>query len=185
MIYTERLVLEPLNMSHVEGLYSLWNDFDVVRYTYTPQMKSLGETLDRISMILKLHNETTHTSNFTVLKDGEVIAFAGSPTVDKENGIYGLFYQVNRKYWNCGYGNEIANAIVSYMFQQTNAKLLKADVVPKNKASVMILDSLGMELIRIKVNGFCSHGLLLNVLQYELLKDIWITNHSSSSILIK
>lgn len=39
-------------MEHKYGLYKLWSNYEVIKYTYAPLMKDISESEERIKMIL-------------------------------------------------------------------------------------------------------------------------------------
>lgn len=155
-------------MEHKYGLYKLWSNYEVIKYTYAPLMKDISESEERIKMILDKYSEKDHTSNFTILYNDEIIGTAGCPTVDFNKGEYGLFYQLNQDYWGKGFGYEVAKALVNYMFTESNAKILLADAVIVNPGSIKILEKIGMEMTKMDENGFKHNGLVLDIYHYKL-----------------
>ena len=169
ILKTERLTLIPLTIEHKEALFKLWSNYEVIKYTYAPIMKDISESEQRINMILEKYSEKDHTSNFTILYNGEIIGTAGCPTVNFQKGEYGLFYQLNQDYWGKGFGYEVAKALVNYMFTESNAKILLADAVTVNLGSIKILKKIGMEMTKIEENGFEHNGLVLDIYHYKLV----------------
>ena len=155
ILKTERLTLIPLTIEHKEALFKLWSNYEVIKYTYAPIMKDISESEQRINMILEKYSEKDHTSNFTILYNGEIIGTAGCPTVNFQKGEYGLFYQLNQDYWGKGF--------------ESNAKILLADAVTVNLGSIKILKKIGMEMTKIEENGFEHNGLVLDIYHYKLV----------------
>ena len=167
-------------MEHKYGLYKLWSNYEVIKYTYAPLMKDISESEQRIKMILEKYSEKDHTSNFTILYNDEIIGTAGCPTVNFDKSEYGLFYQLNQDYWGKGFGYEVAKALVNYMFTESNAKILLADAVTVNPGSIKILEKIGMEKIKVEANGFKNNEQELNIYHYKLERK----NYEFSSALV-
>lgn len=45
MIKTERLSLVGYNLKYTNELFELWNDFETIKYTFTPLMNSIDDVL--------------------------------------------------------------------------------------------------------------------------------------------
>jgi ribosomal-protein-alanine N-acetyltransferase len=155
-------------MEHKYGIYKIWSNYEVIKYTYAPLVKEISESEERIKMILDKYSEKNHTSNFTIFYEEEIIGAAGCPTVDFNKGEYGLFYQLNQDYWGKGFGYEVAKALVNYMFAESNAKILLADAVTVNLGSIKILEKIGMEKIKVEEDGFKNNGQELDKYHYKL-----------------
>ena len=99
MIKTKRLILKPLELNHAKGLYKLWTNENVIKYTYTVKKNDISQVEEFIKKRLE-----NNTIIFTIFLQDEIVGITGSPTIDTENGVYGLFYQLLEESWAHGYG---------------------------------------------------------------------------------
>ena len=168
MIKTKRLILKPLELNHAKGLYKLWTNENVIKYTYTVKKNDISQVEEFIKKRLE-----NNTIVFTIFLQDEIVGITGSPTIDTENGEYGFFYQLLEESWGEGYGYEVATALLRYNFTETNAKTIRAQALPINMASVKILEKIGMEKKSITANGFDKDGLLSDLYNFEITVDQW------------
>ena len=54
-------------------------------------------------------------------------------------------YVLHPLYWNCGYGTEALNAILSYGFSNLDLRRIEARYRIENKASLSIMKKVGMQ----------------------------------------
>lgn len=111
----------------------------------------------------------THTTHFVILKEKEVLGVIGIPTINEKDGKYGFYYQLIKRFWHNGYGKEAAKAILIYAIKDVKAKMLLADAVPANEASVSILRGLGFKQIGITRDGFTENGNVHHVMHFQYL----------------
>ena len=52
MIKTKRLELVRFDKKYAKDLFELWSDYEVVKYTYMPQLKSIDECFEKIEMFI-------------------------------------------------------------------------------------------------------------------------------------
>lgn len=171
IIKTKRLELIPLKIEHAKGLKKLWSDNDVIKYTYATCLKTEEECKGRITYALEKISEKDHVSNFTVLCNNEIIGTAGVPTVNYESGEYSLYYQFCKNAWGNGYGYEVAKSLVNYIFNNSNAKIIYADAVTINEASIKILRKIGMQETGIVEKEFNKDGLVLDLIHFKLERE--------------
>lgn len=142
MIKTDRLELVEFDTKYAESLQELWSDFEVIKYTYNPLMKSVEECIERINVFIG-YTDKEVMNNFIILLDGKAIGIVGSPIINKEKAEVGLYYQCVRKCWGNGYVSEAVTAFMKHITDQfPNAKFY-ADVVSENQASIKILKKMG------------------------------------------
>ena len=68
----------------------------------------------------------------------ELIGICGLLTNDEKDRE--LAYRLRHKYWNKGYGSEIAKGLIDYSFETLSLTKITADVNVENTASVKILE---------------------------------------------
>nr|WP_302597214.1 GNAT family N-acetyltransferase [uncultured Cellulosilyticum sp.] len=168
---TKRLEIVPLEKKYAKQLLELWQDEEVIRYTNAMKLSDVDAVRDKIDIWLKNEEKSAHIGHFVVLKNKEVIGVIGIPTVDDDGEKRGFYYQLIRRFWNNGYGKEAAKAVLEYALKEVKVKVLFADAVTVNEASIKILKDLGFELIGITRNGFTVDGRLYHVMHFEYKGD--------------
>lgn len=166
MIKTDRLELVEFDTKYAESLQELWSDFEVIKYTYNPLMKSVEECIERINVFIG-YTDKEVMNNFIILLDGKAIGIVGSPIIDREKAEFGLYYQCARKWWGNGYVSEAVTAFMEHITHQfPNAKFY-AEVVSENQASIKILKKMDFIEKTIEKNGFTLNGFKHDLIRFE------------------
>lgn len=173
MLKTKRLELVEFNLKYAAELYELWSDFEVIKYTYMPLMKSVDECSDMISIQIGRTNKD-FTDRFIILSGEKAIGIAGCAVMNEitsdsvRKPAFGLYYQLSKRYWGNGYASECAKAIVGYVFEHYPNAVIKADAVSVNAASLAVLRKIGFKETGVIQNGFTRNGFMLDLIDFEL-----------------
>lgn len=167
MIRTKRLEIMPINIEHSEALLDLWNNYNIIKYTYATQISTIEEAIDRVNFFISKNQSNDFINNFTILLNGEPIGIIGIPTISFDRKDFGFYYQIREKYWNKGYGYEAAKGFLDYINSSYNINTLYATVVPENPASISILNKLGFKMQYTMESGFNHNGFNLDVIHFK------------------
>jgi len=170
MLKSERLQFIPLNESHAEGLYELWGNPLVVKYIMCPLKNSVPDCKDWINKML---TDLEEPNVFTIFFNQRIIGIGGTPYWHKEEGDYGLYYQLAEKYWGAGFGMEIATTLSEYAFIQRKAEKISTYAVTENTGSNRILQKLGMHITDRRDGGFIKGGFTYDENHYTMTKIEW------------
>ncbi len=172
-ILTARLELRPFQASDVHGIAQLLADPEATKF--------IGNT--------KSHNAAAES----VLGMRDAFAARGWGTLavvprDKKNciGYCGvrplphtseieIAFALQQSCWNQGYATEAAGASIDAAFKTLRIKSIVATVYPDNKASLRVLQKLGMDL-ECEVFG---HWPMTIALLFRLRADTWFQRRSS------
>lgn len=165
MIRTERLELVEFDQKYGTDLYELWSDFEVIKYTYMPQLHSVQQCIEKINMFIE-NTDKDVQNNFIILKDNRAIGIIGSPIIDKAQAEFGLYYQMVRKYWGIGYISEALLAFKKHIINQFAEAKFNAEVVSDNGASIAILKKAGFVEETVEKDGFTRNGFQLDLLKF-------------------
>ncbi len=166
MIRTKRFQLVKFDVKYAEDLYELWGDFEVIKYTYMPQMHSTDECVKKIEMFIE-YTDKQWTNNFIILLDNKAIGIVGAPVIDESQPVLGLYYQLARNYWGNGYISEAVMALKDYIMKLFPQAKIHAEVVARNHASIKILKKIGFKEVEVEVGGFALNGLKLDLHKFE------------------
>lgn len=166
MIKTERLELVGFDVKYANDLFELWSDFEVIKYTYTPLVTSMDDCKNLINHQIN-RTSKNFTDRFVIILDNKAIGMIGCVCMDKENLKFGLYYQISRRYWGCGYASEAARAIVRYVLDKYPVATIKAEAVSANLASIAVLKKLGFRQIYIEKEGFQRNNFKLDLIHFS------------------
>lgn len=166
MIKTKRLELTEFDIRYAEDLLKVWNDFEVIRYTYTPLLTTIDESIKYIRHRISKTNKD-FTDSFIILLNGKAIGMAGCALMDKDKLVFGLYYQLSRKYWGFGYASEAAEALLQYVLHTYPDATVTADVVSLNPSSMAVLEKIGLKRTGIEKKGFRRNGFELDLVNFS------------------
>ncbi|WP_298543042.1 GNAT family N-acetyltransferase [uncultured Aquimarina sp.] len=144
LIETKRLVLREITLDDKEELFQLHSDPIVQKWTGEPiveSMKTIEQAIEvrlndykkygfgRLAVIQKTTNEFVGWAGLTYL-----------PEFDKVD----LGYRFKKKYWSMGFATEASKAIIDHGFSVLNLDLIIAIALPENKASIRVMEKVGM-----------------------------------------
>lgn len=140
---TERFYIRQWELDDVEELYNIMSDSRVHIYTNdTPW--TIERTVKYIKFILDKNFKTLDLYHGAcVLKNANsIIGLTGlNPYLPKQPE---LEWQFGTPFWGNGYATEIGKAVIESAFASTDIKLIYGMVNPKNKASMRVMEKIGM-----------------------------------------
>ncbi len=143
LIETPRLILREFEISDAAALYELNSDPEVMRYTGDRPFSSIAEAETFV------HNYDTYQrqgfGRWAVMsKDtGRLIGWCGLKRNEKD--LIDIGFRFFREQWGKGYATEAAKATLDYGFEQLGLEQIIGRAARENKASLRVLEKLGME----------------------------------------
>jgi len=166
MIKTKRLELVEYDVNYASDLFELWSDFEVIKYTYTPLATTIDECISYIEHRIG-QADSNFADSFIILLNKKAIGIIGCPLVDKERFVFGLYYQVSRINWGCGYATEAATAVINYIVDNYPDAVIKAEAVSINPASIAVLNKIGLHQTHLEEKGFKRNNLELDLVIFS------------------
>lgn len=145
ILETDRLLLREYVEDDAEAFYKLNADPEVVRFVPDKQLLNV-EQARRTLIDHPIADYRRHGfgRGACILKStGEQIGFAGLKYLD-ELGEVDVAYRFLRKYWGQGLATEVALASIRYGFAALGLKRIIGLVMPKNIASLRVLEKTGL-----------------------------------------
>lgn len=147
VIQSQRLILKPAHLSHLDELIKLCTNPDVMRYVGDGQILSAEDVLAFIHTREKYY-QNYGLDFFSVFKsdDGQFIGQAGlfHLNFDVSNTDIWLAYRLQQKFWHKGYAQELAKALINWGLKDLSLPSILAFVHPENKRSKRVLENAGM-----------------------------------------
>ena len=145
LIETERLLLREITLDDKEDLFRLHSDPEVQKYTGEPVVRSLEEIENAIERRIVHYKKYGFGRWATILKSGNhFVGWAGLAYLP-EFDVVDLGYRFLAEYWGLGIATEASKAILEYGFNQLGLKEIVAIAVKENKASIRVMEKVGME----------------------------------------
>jgi|SRR5690625_1096141 len=142
---TERLLLRPYDIGDAPYAQKLAGDKELAETTFLPHPYTLEAAKDWIRSHSKLMESGEAFPFAVVLKIGEKLIGTMTLRVDKLHNKGELAYWIGKDYWNKGYATEAAKEVIDFGFNDQNLNRIWAPVMSKNKASVKVMQKVGLE----------------------------------------
>lgn len=134
-IRTERLLLRRPRMDDLDALFEIMGNPLAMRYWSTLPHASRDVTLPWLAQ--KIARTAAGGEDFLIEHDGAVIGEVGAGRLPD------FGFMIDPAHWGRGFATEASTAFIDYAFSQTAATDLRADVDPRNAASLRVLHKLG------------------------------------------
>jgi len=147
---TEQFYIRQWSINDIEELHEIMSDSQV--YTYASSMPwTIEHTANYIKFMLDKNFKTLELFHGAcVLKSNNtIIGLTGlNPYLLKKHE---LEWKFGVSFWGNGYATEIGKAIIKEAFKSTDIELIYGMVNPQNKASMRVMEKIGMilEVVRI------------------------------------
>ena len=153
ILETNRLILRELNSDDAEKIWAMNADPDIIRYTGDKPFHSVDEARQFI-----LNYDDYRKNGFgrwaVISKtNDEFLGWCGLKK--NEEDAIDLGFRFLKAHWNRGYASESAKACLDYAFHQLNLDEIVGRAAKENRASIRILQKIGMEFWK---EGVC-HGI--------------------------
>jgi RimJ/RimL family protein N-acetyltransferase len=146
MIRTARLVLRPLRLDDARAVHEALGDAEVMRYWSTPPHRTFEETERWVQASLD------GSIQLAVDLDGSFIGRVGFWRSEE----IGFFFV--RRAWGRGFAREALSASVAHAFRVTSWQEIRADVDPRNDASLRVLERVGFRRTGTAERTYCIAG---------------------------
>lgn len=166
MLKTKRLELVKFDVKYANDFFELWSDFEVVKYTFTPLLTTIDECINLIKHQIN-RTDKNFTDRFIILLNKKAIGMVGCVCMDKEDLVFGLYYQISRVHWGCGYASEAASAVMHYVLNKYPNAIIKAEAVSINPASAAVLKKIGFKQTHIEEKGFKRNNFELDLIHFS------------------
>lgn len=144
-IETERLVLRPLTINDAKDVFEWASDPVVNRF----MPYNLYNNIEQVKEWINGIKEDENHFGFELAETGKIIG-SGDVGFDRENGAYGLGYNLNRAFWGRGFATEAAKAMIRWAYETVGARDFVACHAVQNPASGKVIQKCGF---RFEKNG--------------------------------
>jgi RimJ/RimL family protein N-acetyltransferase len=143
---TERLLLVPLEMKHIDNLADLDSDPEVLRYITDGVPRDRKHQEEGVPRVMKYMEENPGLGLWvTYLKDTN--EFVGWYILKHlpNDGEVEVGFRLKKQFWGKGYSTEAGNALLKHGFETLGLKRIAAIVRPDNFASQAVIKKIGLK----------------------------------------
>ncbi|MFI5219636.1 MAG: GNAT family N-acetyltransferase [Bacteroidia bacterium] len=144
VLETERLLLRKFRIEDASDFFAQRTNDEVWKYIDKPKTQSVEEALELINKILAAFENNEGIAWVMEIKETKKnIGNISFWRFEKENHRAEIGYLLLPEYWGKGIMKEAIDAIVDYGFKNIRIHSIEANVNPKNKASLKLLEKSG------------------------------------------
>lgn len=170
LLNTERLNLVPLSFSHSKGMFELWSNDLVVKYS-GPITDSQGQGIEMpakssmesdklIEFWIKASEEGWGNRWAILLKEDNDFRFIGIVGFNSLGSDYEIAFHLLPKYWGRGLMLEASKVAIDWAYSR-GAKSVEAFIESENKESLSFAKKLDMQFIEESEEGIQKYSLQL------------------------
>ena len=147
MIETERLKMRKLTQDDLPWLIEMRSDPDVYRYLGGWEKQNPEAVTSRFKTYLDWYDQYGFAQCLMELRStGERIGCSGLQPLE-DTGEIEVGYNLSKKYWRQGYGEECARGWLKYGFETLGLPRIVAVAAPENTGSWRIMEKCGMKFV--------------------------------------
>ena len=141
---TERLVLRPVSLDHLEGYAAMFADPEVTRFIGDGSTATLEESREWIETSIDRNARLGWDMRTVRTQEGSFVGRCGIAVRDLDNGTeHEIAYALARKHWGRGYATEAASAVRDRALSEGRRRLISL-VAHDTEASARGATKLGM-----------------------------------------
>jgi ribosomal-protein-alanine N-acetyltransferase len=150
---TDRLVLEPLTMQHSAGMFALWSNPKVCKYSGSADdvdgnpIRLPAEEATDSDKIIAFFLQFQHRSEkvrWAMMTKSER-KFIGALGFNSLAACSELAYHLNPDYWGQGYMNEACRTVNAWAKSTMRSESVQAFISPDNIGSIKLIRALGFQ----------------------------------------
>lgn len=146
-IKTERLTLRRFYIEDAQAMYRNWaSSREVTKYLPWPAHENL-EVTKAVLEDWDRQYETEDFYNWAIVPDevGEPIGSIGMAAADEDTRMIAIGYCIGSKYWHQGITSEALQAVIDFLFRETNYNRIESRHDVRNFYSGMVMQKCGMQ----------------------------------------
>jgi [ribosomal protein S5]-alanine N-acetyltransferase len=137
-------VLRWLEPRDVDALFEIYSDVEVTRFWSSAAMRRKAEARRLLREIREEHRARRLHEWGVALRDGDrVIGTCTLFNFDAENRRAEVGFALARAWWGRGLMGEALTLLLDFAFGMLGMRRIEADVDPRNRASLALLERLG------------------------------------------
>lgn len=181
MLYSKRLRLRKLCETDFDLYYELYSHKEVMKYALLDPFTSIDEAKHSFYKVLAMQLNDQAAQFIATIKDTDRdigIVDYELITRNHDSSIFEIGYFIKPDFWGYGYGTEMAQVLINFIFGSLSVHKIVASCNSNNKNSEKIMKKLGMVREGIFRKARYKNGYWDDEIKYALLREEWISRVS-------
>jgi len=163
-----------------DDLFAVFSDREVMRYWSRTAFADRAEAVALIESIHALARQGTLLQWAICTNDDDrAIGTCTLAGIDRANGRAEVGFILGRAHHGQGLAREAVSTVLDHAFETLGLRRVEADVDPRNRASIALLDRLGFVREGHLRERWCVGGEIADSLLYGLLARDWSARRTS------
>lgn len=147
IVETKRLILRPFCMEDADAVFENWaSDPEATRYMSWPTHKSRADSRAYIAFAMEQYERAASCEWAITRKvDSEVIGSMGVSLKNERAKCVSSGYIIGMQWWRQGYTPEAYQAVIDYLFRETETLRIEAHHDSRNAASGAVMRKCGLQ----------------------------------------
>jgi [ribosomal protein S5]-alanine N-acetyltransferase len=142
---TGRLSLVALGLEHAPSIFAYASDPEISRLVAWPRHENIETSRRFTAQVMVGYAEGGHYEWGVVRRnDRAFVGTCGFGQIDFARGVGDINYVLAKPYWGKGYATEAAAAVIQFGFTQLGLRVIEANALPENAASLRVMAKLGL-----------------------------------------
>jgi ribosomal-protein-alanine N-acetyltransferase len=183
-LYSDRLVLEPVDGRNARELWRILGTPDLRRYQDIPRLRAEEFERQVRSRPRALQAQVTGRFEWLVRRGRppESIGWVSLRVNERAPDVGEIGYSLIETARGAGYATEALRAIVDEAFAASELNELQACCVPENAPSRAVLDRTGFREVRLLRGGAMIRGRQVDVLLYAVARAQWARGRQHEAV---
>ena len=175
-IETERLILRKYTLDDIQSMFDNWaSDPEVSKYVGWDVHDTIDVTTEIITSWINKYENPLSFNWAVVLKDtNELVGSIEVIKVKEKDGFGEIGYCYSKKTWGQGIGTEALRAVLNYVFNEADFRIIEIRYLENNPASGKVMEKAGLKYeTKLRDRTVDKNGLINDILIYSITKDEW------------
>jgi ribosomal-protein-alanine N-acetyltransferase len=172
-IETERLILRPLTMADVDGVWVYASDPEVTRFTIFDCHTNRRITEEWLKSAIESSAGESLLFGIEHREHSKIIGSCAIRAWDRQHNRAEMGWALARAYWNQGYATEAVRALIGFGFEHLKLNRLQALCVPAHIASRRVMEKAGMQFEGILRQAEFFKTAYQDVALHSILREEW------------
>jgi len=174
MIKTDRLTLRKFEIKDADMMFQNWaSDDEVTRYMRWDPYKNVDDIIPTLQQWVDNYKNDDYYHWGICTENNELIGSIGIYIASEHDHRAGLGYCIGRNWWNKGYMSEAVNAVIDYIYANTDTERIEAYYAIANPASGKVMSNAGMAYEGIARSKFKSRVGFEDSGTYGIVREMW------------
>jgi ribosomal-protein-alanine N-acetyltransferase len=153
-IEASRVLLRPFTSDDLEAFTTIASQEEVLEFLPESDRMSPTEMKATLEWLIWCYHENTpdlirkFTLPVILKRTGDIVGWCGIGPLEFDESETELYFVISHEHWGKGLATESARALLGYVFAELRLPRVVAVVHPANRASVRVVEKLGMRAER-------------------------------------